>query len=165
MTKSEIMKLIQSGREALERVLAGLSEGQMTQPGVENDWSVKDIMAHITDWERRMVGWIDDSLHGEVPQRPAPGMTWDNLDQLNEQIYLSNRDRDLRDVSADFHRSYENALASVEALTEEDLTDPQRFAWREGTPLWHLVAANMWEHYQEHRESIEKWLKEGEQGA
>lgn len=159
MTKAKIMNLIQSERESLERVLAGLSEEQMTQPGVESSWSVKDIMAHITDWEQRMVGWIEDSLRGEVPQRPAPGMTWDDLDRLNEQIYLLNRDRDLRDVLADFHRSYEGALVTVEALTEEDLIDPQRFAWREGTPLWHMVAGNTWEHYQEHREPIEKWLK------
>jgi len=160
MTKAEIMKLLQSERRSLERVLAELSEGQMTQPGVENGWSVKDIMAHISDWEKRMVGWIGDSVRGEVPQRPAPGKTWDDLDRLNEQTYVLNKDRELRDVLADFHRSYERALARVEALTEEDLVDPQRFAWREGDPLWHMVAANTWEHYQEHRESVEKWLKE-----
>ncbi len=159
MTKAEIMGLIRSERGSLERVLAELSEGQMTQPGVENSWSVKDILTHIIAWEKLMVGWIDESLRGEVPQRPAPGMTWDDLDRLNEQIYLSNRDRDLADVLGDFHRSYERALATVEALTEEDLVDPQRFAWREGSPLWHMVAGNMWEHYQEHREPIEKWLK------
>jgi hypothetical protein len=160
MNKAEAMELIQSERQALESVLAGLNEEQMSQPGVENNWSVKDILAHITDWEGRMVGWIEESLRGETPQRPAPGMTWDDLDRLNEQTYLLNRDRGLPDVSADFHRSYERAYSVVEALTEEDLIDPQRFAWRAGDPLWHMVAANTWEHYQEHRESIEKWLTE-----
>jgi hypothetical protein len=160
MNKAEAMELIQSERQALESVLAELSEEQMSQPGVENSWSVKDILAHITDWESRMVQWIAESLRGEVPQRPAPGMTWDDLDRLNEQTYLLNKDRKLGDVLADFHRSYERAFDVVEALTEEDLIDPRRFAWREGNPLWHMVAGNMWEHYQEHRESIEKWLTE-----
>jgi hypothetical protein len=160
MTKSKILKLIQSEREALESVLAGLSEEQMTQPGVENNWSVKDIMAHITDWERRMVGWIVESLRGEVPQRPAPGMNWDNLDRLNQQTYMLNRDRELGDVLAEFQRSYEGALRTVEALTEDDLIDPQRFEWRGGDPMWHMVAANTWEHYEEHRESMDRWLQE-----
>jgi hypothetical protein len=160
MNKIEIMKLIPSEREALEGVLVRLSEEQMSQPGVENNWSVKDILAHITDWEGRMVQWIEETLRGEAPQRPAPGMTWDDLDRLNEQTYLLNKDRDLRDVLADFHRSYERAYSVVEALPEEDLIDPQRFAWRKGDPLWHMVAGNTWEHYQEHRESIEKWLTE-----
>jgi hypothetical protein len=159
MSKARIMDLVQRERRALERVLAGLGEAQMIQPGVENGWSVKDIMAHITDWERRMVGWIEESLRGEVPQRPAPGMTWDDMDALNEQTYLLNKDRELHKVLADFHRSYEDALQVVEALTEEDLIAPQRFVWRGGDPMWHMVASNTWEHYQEHRESIEKWLK------
>ena len=159
MTKAKIMDLIQSERESLEGVLAGLSEAQMTRPGGENNWSVKDILVHITDWERRMVGWIEESLSGEVPQRPAPGMTWDDLDRLNEQTYELNKDRALGDVLASFHRSYERAWQVVETMTEEDLVDPGRFAWRAGDPMWHMVAANTWEHYQEHREPIENWLK------
>jgi hypothetical protein len=160
MNKAEAVDLIQSERQALESVLAELSAEQMSRPGVESSWSVKDILAHITDWEGRMVWWIAESLRGDVPQRPAPGMTWDDLDRLNEQTYLLNRDRKLGDVLADFHRSYERAFDVVEALTEEDLIDPRRFAWREGNPLWHMVAGNMWEHYREHRESIEKWITE-----
>jgi len=157
MTKTRIMELIQHERDALERTLAGLSQTHMTQPGVEPGRSVRDILAHLTNWEGRMVGWIGESLRGEVPQRPAPGMTWDDLDELNQQVYLANKDKPLDEVLADFHRSYQAAWQAVEALTEDDLIDPQRFAWRKGDPMWHMVAANTWEHYQEHRESIEKW--------
>jgi hypothetical protein len=74
-------------------------------------------------------------LRREVPERPAPGMTWDDLDRLNEQIYLLNRDKALGEVLADFYNSYQQSLRAVEALVEEDLTDPQRFEWREGAPM------------------------------
>jgi hypothetical protein len=53
----------------------------------------------------------------------------------------------------------------VNALSEAELTDPQHFAWREGDPLWHMVAANTWWHYKEHRETISAWLKETQSGA
>ena len=160
LSKKKILELIESEQEALEKTLEGLSPQQMTQPGVESDWSVKDILAHITDWERRMVGWVEESLRGEVPERPAPGMTWEDLDRLNEQTYLANKDRPLDEVLADFHSSYQQALTTVEALTEEDLIDPQRFEWRDGDPMWHMVAANTWWHYKEHHETINNWLKE-----
>ena len=58
ITKTEILVLIRSERESLEVMLEPLSDEQMIQPGVENTWSIKDILAHITDWERRMVQWI-----------------------------------------------------------------------------------------------------------
>jgi len=161
-TKSEILELMRSERASLENVLEQLNEEQMTRPGLENDWSVKDILAHITDWERRMVGWLEESLRGEVPQRPAPGMTWDDLDSLNEQTYLSNKNRPLSEVLAESRASYQNAVKTVEALGEEDLLDPQRFAWREGDPMWRMVAANTGEHYKEHGQQISDWLKKAE---
>jgi pimeloyl-ACP methyl ester carboxylesterase len=158
MTKPEILELIRSERENLETTLQGLSAEQMTELGVENHWSIKDILAHIAAWERRMIQWTEESLRGEVPQRPAPGTTWDDLDGLNEQIYLSNRDKPLDEVLAEFQSSHQAALKTVAALTETDLTDPQRFTWRQSDPLWHMVAGNTWWHYQEHGEAIRDWL-------
>lgn len=160
MTKTRILELMRSEREAFERLLAKLSDQRMTQPGVESSWSVKDILAHITEWERLMVQWIQESVRGEVPQRPAPGIPWDDLDGMNQQIYLSNQDRTLDEVLADFHAVFQLSLKTVQALTEEDLVAPQRFAWRAGVPLWHLVADNTWEHYREHAETISKWQQE-----
>ena len=162
MTKSKILELIHGERQALKAVLGPLSEEQLTWPGVESDWSVKDILAHITDWEQRMVRWIEESMRGEVPERPAPGMTWDDLDRLNQEIYLLNKERAPADVLAESDSSYQRALTAVEALAEKDLLDPRRFEWRQGDPLWHMVAANTWWHYKEHRETISNWLKESE---
>jgi hypothetical protein len=159
MTKGEILGLIREEREALEKTLRELNEAQMIEPGVESDWSVKDILAHITDWELRMVRWIEESQRGEVPQRPEPGMTWDDLDQLNDRIFRLNKDRPLRDVVADFHASFQKALEAVDSPTEADLLDPERFEWRDGDPMWQMVAANTWWHYKEHNETISNWSK------
>ena len=161
ISKREILEAIRVERQALEAAINPLTEIQMAQPGVEHDWSVKDILAHITDWEIRLVAWIEESLVGEVPQRPAPGMTWDDLDLLNQQTYLANKDRPLDAVLTDFHSSYQGAFKTVQALSEDDLVNTQRFAWRDGDPLWHMVAANTWWHYKEHRETIVLWLKDG----
>jgi hypothetical protein len=158
MTKTKILDWVRSERETLGAMLGQLNEAQMTQPGVENNWSVKDILAHITDWEKRMVQWIEESLQGKTPEQPAPGMTWDDLDKLNERTYLANKDRPLSAIVTEFDDSYQRSLKVVEALTEEALLDPNRFEWRGGKPLWYMVAANTWEHYQEHREAISNWL-------
>lgn len=160
MTKARVLEMIRRERQALEATLAQVGGERMTQPGVEGDWSVKDLLAHITFWERWMVRIIGEALRGERPEMPAPGLTWDDLHLLNERTYLANRERDLDDVLNDFHRSYQESLEALEGLSEEDLTDPQRFAWFGGNPLWRLVAANTWEHYPEHNETVKKWLKE-----
>ena len=158
--KSEILELIQKERKHLETTLAQVTENQMLQPGAQDGWTVKDILAHITTWEQRMVRWLEETLQGDVPQMLPPGMTWDDLDQWNEQTYLENRERPLAEVLAKFHQSYQQALKAAEAASEEDLMDPQRFAWREGRPLWIMVAANTYWHYEEHNQAIRTWLEQ-----
>ena len=153
-THAEVIELIRRERSALESTLSRLSETQMQQPFKENGWTVKDFLAHITAWEQRLVQWTRESLQGITPQRPAPGMTWDNLDRLNEMTYLEARDRPLDEVQAEYRRSHEQVLKLVGELTQEDLFDPQRFAWRNGDPMWHMVAANTWWHDREHNETI-----------
>ncbi|MFH2039921.1 MAG: ClbS/DfsB family four-helix bundle protein, partial [Chloroflexota bacterium] len=88
-----------------------------------------------------------------------PGMTWDDLDKLNEQTYLANKDRLLDEVLTASAESYSRVLDAIQNLSDEDLFDGSRFAWREGDPLWHMVAANTWWHYREHRQQVETWLK------
>lgn len=158
MNKTKILELVQSERVSLERILDSLSPEQMMQPGLQGGWSVKDFLAHITDWEQRMIRWIEESLRGDVPQRPEPGMTWDDLDRLNEQVYQANKGKPLNQVLAEFHGSYHQALRAVQVLSQDQLTNPYAFEWRDGAPLWQMVAANTWLHYQEHRDTIENWL-------
>jgi len=159
MTKEHLIELTRSERGLLEHVLADIPDDQMAEPGVEGDWSIKDILVHIAVWERRMVRWLAETLRGEIPQQLPSGMTWDDLDQMNEQTYLENRDKPLAEVLSEFHRSYRAALKAVEAVPEADLLEPDRFAWRKGKPLWEMVAANMHRHCGEHRKSIWAWLE------
>ena len=159
MTKPKLLANIRAQRERFEAMLAEVDEALMTQPGVVGEWSVKDILAHIAVWEGRMVGWLEQILRGEVPEALAPGQTWDNLDQLNEQTYLENRDRPLEEVLAEFEASFRRAWDGVEAVPEDALLDPDRYPWREGEPVWHIVAANTFWHYPEHGASIRAWLQ------
>jgi len=156
-TKSEILELIQSEKRLLNAVVGKLTHSQMLTPGLEGERTVKDVLAHIAAWELLMVEWLKETYAGLTPQRPAPGMTWDDLDLLNERIYLENKDRSLAEILAMSEAASTQADQAVHAMTETDLFDGSRFAWRNGDPLWHMVAANTWWHYKEHREQIEAW--------
>ncbi len=159
MTKSQLLDAITDGRKKFEERLAQLDEDQMTTPGLESGWSVKDVLAHIQVWEARMISWLEDAQRGEIPQMLPPGMTWDDLDQMNEETYLQNRDRPLSEVLTEFHQSFPKVLDIVKIIPEEDLIDPDRFEWREGKPLWFIVASNTFWHYDEHDKSIREWLE------
>ena len=160
MNKPKLLEQIKVERSRLEETLAKISEAQMLVPGVIEAWTVKDLLAHITVWEQRMMQWLAETVRGEEPQMLPPGMTWDDLDEWNEQTYQKYRLHPLDEVLTDFTLSYPQALKAVQDIAEEDLIDPNRFTWREGQPLWEMVAANTFWHYKEHDESLNNWLKE-----
>jgi hypothetical protein len=159
MTKARLLALIRTERKLLDAELADLDGDQMTKPGVEGRWSIKDLLAHITVWEQRMIQWLKQALRGEVPQQLPSGMTWDDLDRWNEETFLENRDRPLDEIMAESDRSYRQAVRAVEMMPEKALIQPDYYVWRVGKPLWEMVAANTYWHYQEHREAIRSWLR------
>ncbi len=158
MTKSKLVDLIMSERKKLEDCLAQVSAEDKTMPGVENGWSVKDVMAHISAWEGKMRLWLEQITTGVTPDRPPPGEPWPNLDQLNQQIYDENRDKSLAVVEDEFVNSYQETLRLVNSMPEEDLIDPQRYKWSGADPLYYLVGGNTFWHYEEHLVSINKWI-------
>ena len=161
MTKTELLEQIRNERDALETTLSLLSKEQMLQPGVEGTWSAKDVLIHIVVWEQRMVSWVTQAMSGEPVEMLPPGYTWDDLDRWNEDTYLKHKDDSLVDVLAQFSESYQEVLSTVGSVDEVALLDPERFSWREGRPLWLVVAANSSWHYRDHNTSIRSWLEGG----
>jgi uncharacterized protein (TIGR03083 family) len=152
MTKRELLEAIQKGRAELEAALDGLTPGQMTAPGASGEWSVKDILGHITMWESRLVTTLYAIERGATPKMfhtPA------EVDQANAESYAEQRDRPLERTLSDFHAAHAQLLKRLERVKEGDLTDPKRFRWMEGEPLERLVASDTFAHYAEHRPAIE----------
>jgi hypothetical protein len=159
LNKGVILERIETERRRLEENLATLSEEQMEVAGVVGAWSVKDLLAHLADWEQRFIGWYEAGLRDEVPEIPAPGIGWEELDVLNQQIYERHRDRSLEEVRRDFQASYEQVLTTVQGMAEEELFAVGRYAWLGEGNLVGYVLANTAHHYRWAKDQIRDWLK------
>jgi uncharacterized protein (TIGR03083 family) len=153
MTKPELLQAIQKGRTDFEAALVKLSPEQMTAPGAMGEWSVKDILGHISMWESRLVTILYAIERDATP--PQAIHTQAEVDQANAESFAEQRDRPLDRVLADFHGVHIQLLKRLEAVKERDLNDPKRFKWMEGEPLEKLVAGDTFVHYAEHRPAIE----------
>lgn len=158
LDKAELLERIQVEHEELEQTLATFDKQAMTQLGVVGEWSVKDVLAHLMDWEQRLLEWYQAGRRGEMPELPAPGMTWANLAELNEQIYQKHRRHSLAAVMEGYHRSYQQVLEAVKAMPESDLA-AGRFAWTKKRTLADYVAACTCDHYKWANDAIRKWAK------
>ena len=158
MDKATLLDNISAGHEMLAKVLAPLNEAQMTAAGVTGDWSIKDVLVHVAAWQERLLAQLQATTRGDEPIISALDISGEGMDRLNEQFYQENKARSVNEVLSDFQSTHTHLLAAVQAMTGEDLTDPHRFAWTDGKPLWQFIASETYEHILEHIGAIRRWL-------
>ncbi len=92
----------------------------MDQIGVTEQWSVKDVIAHLTGWRRRTVARLQAARRGEQePVLPWPAdMQTD--DEINAWLYEANRSRSLRDVLDDSRQVFHQLMAAVDAMRRQN---------------------------------------------
>ena len=157
-TKAELLAAISDGYNAFEKLLSPLPQEWLLLPGVNGTWSIKDNIAHIVAWHQRSLDYLSAAAQKRLPDQLPEVVDGEGVDPTNEQFYRENKDRSLNSVLEAFRTSYIEIVGAVQALSEEELFEPPRFAWMKGTPLWRIVSGNTYEHYQEHAEIIQAWL-------
>ncbi len=163
MNKAQFLRTLRSERLSWEAQLADVSEERLCQPGAAGNWSVKDILAHVTAYENGLVEWLEAAAEGKSLVFSV--LDHHDVDFRNALIYQENRARSLSDVMLDSRRVFQKLLELVEGLPEEDLLEPGRSEWyvkprwQESRPLWKCIADDSYEHYRQHIPGIRRWLR------
>jgi hypothetical protein len=149
-----MLNKVRSSRSRFDALLATFTDEQMTQPGTEDDWSLKDVIAHISWHERQMV----DMLRARSLEEGVGSDLWElPLHERNWAIYDSNRDRSFEDVRSESRQVYAELVELLAGLSEEDLTNPAHYKdMPDDWEPWRLIASNTYEHYDDHAEAILK---------
>jgi len=144
-----VAELMRSEHARLDALLAAISDEQFTQEAAVGEWSVKDMLAHITFWEQRLIAYLNGA-HESLIQ---PGEDeQEGIDRINAGVLVANRDRPLADVRESFASSYQQTLALVESLGDDTLAHEE---------LYGLIAGDTFGHYREHIKMLEDWQKRG----
>jgi hypothetical protein len=107
----------------------------MNEFGIVGEWSVKDVLAHLIEWEQMVLGWHKAGLRDEIFELPAPGFKWNQTLALNQQIYEKHRDRPLEEVLEQFTTSYQEILKVIQGLSNDDflqlgdMLGPRKLPW------------------------------------
>ncbi|HET9922474.1 MAG TPA: ClbS/DfsB family four-helix bundle protein [Ktedonobacteraceae bacterium] len=156
MSRSQLISELRDEQAAWEALLRSIGQEHMTEPGVGGEWSIKDIVAHLTGWRKRTVGRFQAALqHQPEPATPWPSHLHTD-DEINAWIAASNRDRPLSDILQEDRAVFEQLVDALNAFPEAELMNLRRFGWLEGEPL---SGAVFFSHFhEEHEPDIRAWL-------
>ncbi len=166
-TKSELLERIGPSWDAIQRLIARLTDEELVAPTGDDGWSVKDYIVHMTVWEQSVV----NLLRG-IPRHLAMGVDEPTYltveeDGLNDIIYRQNKDRSLQDVLAAFEQTHQDFLATIDPLTDADMHKtysqylPDEPGEDSGEPVIHRLSGNTHAHYDSHLTWIEERIGRG----
>ena len=157
LTTTQLLEVMRTARSNWEALLAEVGEARLTEPGVEGDWSLKDIIAHITYFET----WAADNVMAFRRGEPRPQSEYKGLemDERNARIYERIRAKSLDQVLQESHVSFQRSIEAVHGLRDEDLYDPEftRVPDADWT-VFDLIEGDTFEHYHDHITSVRAWL-------
>ncbi len=160
-TKAQLLDDLRGERVQWEALLQEIGDDHMTHPGVTGEWSIKDIVAHLTFWQRQTVGRFRAALqNAPLPPTPWPAhlgteeeisardesTAWD---EVNAWICATNRDRSVSDVLRDSRDVFQQVVETLDAFPEAEVLDSARLPWLEGF-FGHF--------HEEHEPDMRAWL-------
>jgi hypothetical protein len=151
--KAALLADINDAYTKFKAQLAPLSKEQLTIPGVNGTWSVKDNIAHLSAWHKVLLARllaVRDVTHYEDT---IAGI---GVDTVNEQFYQQNKTHPLNNVLVEFDATHQQIVQTLESLTDEQINKPQ--IWLGGQPVLSYIAGDTVEHYEEHSQIIQAWL-------
>jgi hypothetical protein len=162
-TTEELVSLLQKGNEELFELIQDLKPSQMTSSGVQGFRSIKDILAHISYWNKQGIKWIDSIYQGNKPVMLVQG---DNIEtvreemaEINTRVHECNLDKTLEDVLEEYKKIFEQVLDKVKRLEKEHLEHSFDFPWTKEPVTGHTIVKWRYWHQQNHTKHIKTWIE------
>ena len=147
MKKEQLLGKLERAWSDFQGSYAGLTDGQLAQPGVTGEWSVKDIMAHVTAWEQEALKYLPLILDGGRP--PRYSVTYGGIDAFNALTTEQKRGLSLPAVLQEMEATHRRLVDYVHNSPEEQFTRETRFRRR--------LRLDTYSHYPHHAKAIRAW--------
>ena len=125
MNKEEIFDQLDLSRERLLVALEPLPDEAFQQPGVMDNWTLADILAHLTAWESELVTALQRINQGKKPARIMAALA--DVNGYNELRLEENKDRNLGRIFDDLQALRLQLEEWLDDFTDQDLNEPNRY--------------------------------------
>ena len=149
-----LLRRLESAWAALEASYSGLPDARLTEPGVMGDWSVKDILAHVTTWEEEALKHLPLIIEGG---RPPRYVTYGGIDAFNARMTEQKRGLSLTEVRRQLVETHRRLVDFVRSTSADQFTGETRFRRR--------LRLDTYSHYPQHAEAIRRWREQRSSGA
>ena len=149
MNRQQLSMRLEKAWRDFEESYAGLSDSEMRRAGVTDEWSVRDILAHVTTWEEEALKHLPTILKGEKP--PRYSVTHGGINAFNAQMTEQKKNLTVTEVRRQLQDTHRRLIEFIAGVREEQFLSD--------TPFRHRLRLDTYSHYPKHAEAIRKWRR------
>jgi len=154
--KAELMEAMRYARREWDRWIAKVPLDHMNEPVAPGEWSVKDILAHTTEYDR----WLGLRLALKLQKPPDLWLADLSLEQFNAALHQQITNRTADEVLIDSQQVFAEMIQAVAAHSEAYLFGTHRVV---GVPYevrpFEMLKSESYGHYYDHLPTIQDWVK------
>jgi hypothetical protein len=147
MNTQQLLNRIDKAWKELGETYAGLPESKLTGPGVVGDWSIKDVLAHVTTWEEETLKVLPLILEGK--HLPRYSVEYGGIDAFNALMAEKKHALSLEEVLRQMDDTHRRLVEFVQDAPDEHI--------RQETVFRRRLRLDTYSHYPEHTRAIEEW--------
>lgn len=137
------------------QALVGMApEDKMEEPGVVEEWSVKDLLGHMAFWADKAAEDLEDLASGRQDEIETPGGDA-GVNEWNAREAAARKAKSLGELRDEWEASFAAARSAFEQCPAEKLE-----AEVKGWPQLRRFLGDTTIHYREHEDHIRTWLKQ-----
>ncbi|WP_420549082.1 ClbS/DfsB family four-helix bundle protein [Curvivirga sp.] len=153
--RSHLIELIEGNFAKLSVELDTLTN-EDAQLIVEEDISIKDILAVRLWWCEATLMWISVGRDGGTCELPAEEYSWQQTPALNKHIAEQAVTVSIEDLIGDLKQGVKEVLRVIDTLTEAELCDVGMFKWAGKWPVMRWVSVNTSSQFDSARKMIRR---------
>lgn len=145
LTGDRLVLRLEKAWSELRDSYAGLTESELTVPGAAGEWTIKDIVAHVTTWEGEALEHLPTIMRGGRPPRYA---SQGGIDAFNARTAGQKANLSLTTVFQQRDDTHRRLVEFVRSIPSADVANP-RFVRR--------LRLDTFGHYRLHAAAIRVW--------
>jgi hypothetical protein len=165
LTKDELINSIKKERVNLEELIQKTPVKHLNLSILDDNWSIKDIIGHITYWDIQGTDWIESIVEGK-----SPDIIWakessikelrQKQAEINAEVLKENQKKSYTLVLEEFTQSYQMLLLAIEKLSDDQIQKFFNFNYTEEPVSTRQIVNWRKSHYKSHREQLEKIISQ-----
>lgn len=147
MNRDRVLRRIEQEWTAFTASYDGLDETALLTPGVTGNWSIRDLIAHVTWWEEEALTHVPHLLEGG--RAPRYSVMYGGIHAFNALMTERKHSLSLAKVFEEQEQTHRRLIALVNRLPESALAGDSRVRRR--------LRLDTYGHYPKHAEAIRRW--------